>query len=123
MHDIREFRLRHMVHLSILASPGGIVHSRNASSKEAGMNLQLEVPVLELETGQLVTLDDACGTRIHAREGTVWITEEGEPRDFVVGPGEAFLITRPGRTLVQAMATAHVALSDEAFPCAANDAR
>jgi hypothetical protein len=43
----------------------------------------------------------------------VWITEEGEPRDFVVGPGEAFLVTRAGRTLVQAMAPAHVALRRE----------
>jgi hypothetical protein len=77
------------------------------------MHLQLEAPVLALEAGQLVSLDDACGTSIHSRLGTVWITEEGEPRDFVVGPGEAFLVTRAGRTLVQAMAPAHVALRRE----------
>jgi hypothetical protein len=53
----------------------------------------------------------------------VWITEEGEPRDFVVGPGEAFVVTRPGRTVVQAMAATRVALRGEAMPCAANDAR
>ena len=74
------------------------------------MNLQLEAPVLALETGQIFSLDNACGTSIQPRRGTVWITEEGEARDFVVGPGEAFLVTRRGRTLVQAMAPAHVAL-------------
>jgi hypothetical protein len=86
------------------------------------MNLQLDAPELALDIGQVVTLDDACGTRIHAREGTVWITEEDETRDFLVGPGEAFLITRPGRTLVQALRPARVALRDEDLPCAANDA-
>ena len=85
------------------------------------MNLILEAPVLTLETGQFFSLDDACGTRIQSCEGTVWITEEGEPRDFVVGPGDAFLVTRPGRTLVQAMAPSRVALLDEDLPCAAND--
>ncbi len=77
------------------------------------MNLQVEAPVLALEAGQIFSLDDACGTSIHSRLGTVWITEEGELRDFVVGPGEAFLVTRQGRTLVQAMALAHVALRRE----------
>lgn len=85
------------------------------------MNLRLEAPVLALEMGQLFALDDACGTRIEAREGTVWITEEGEARDIVVGPGEEFLVTRDGRTLVQAMAASRVALYDEDLPCAAND--
>ena len=85
------------------------------------MNLRLEAPDLCLAAGQLFALDDACGTRIHSREGTVWITEEGEARDFVVGPGDAFLVTRPGRTLVQAIVAARVALRDEDTPCAAND--
>ena len=86
------------------------------------MNLQLEAPVLALEAGQIFSLDDACGTSIQAWAGTVWITEEGEPRDFVVGPGEAFVVTRAGRTLVQAVAPARVALRDGPMPCAANDA-
>ena len=85
------------------------------------MNLRLEAPVLSLEAGQLFCLDDACGTRIQSREGTVWITEEGEPLDFVIGPGEAYLVTRPGRTLVQAIGRSRVALQDLHIPCAAND--
>lgn len=85
------------------------------------MNLALEAPVLSLGAGHVVTLDDACGTRISSREGTVWITQEGELRDFVVGPGDAFLVTRSGRTLVQAMEAALVSLRDEDLPCPANE--
>ena len=47
------------------------------------MHLRLDAPVLALEAGQLFALDDARGTRIQPREGTLWITEEGEPKDFV----------------------------------------
>lgn len=86
------------------------------------MNLRLEAPVLSLEPGQLVALDDARGTRIQPERGTVWITEEGEPHDFVVGPGEAFLVRRAGRTLVQAIDASLVALRDASALCAANDA-
>lgn len=74
------------------------------------MELNLEHPVLALEPGQLVTLDDAAGTRIVARSGTLWVTEEGDRADHIVGPGEALVITRDGRTLLQAMQSACVAL-------------
>lgn len=76
------------------------------------MNLRLDSPVLSLAAGQLVALDDARGTRIQPREGTVWITEEGEARDFVVGRGESHVVRRGGRTLVQAIVDSRVALRD-----------
>ena len=85
------------------------------------MHLDLAAPVLALAAGQTFALDDACGTRIEPYEGTLWITEEGEIEDFVVAAGEAFVVTRPGRTLVQAMAASRVALRDEDL-CASNDA-
>lgn len=86
------------------------------------MNLRLEEPVLALAAGQLLGLDDARGTTIRPRGGNVWITLEGEPLDFVVGPGEAFVVTRGGLTLVQALGATQVALAGPAAPAAANDA-
>lgn len=74
------------------------------------MTLNLESPVLALEAGQVLTLDDAAGTRIVSRLGTVWVTEEGDPKDHIVGPGETRLIGRGGRTLLQALQPAWVAL-------------
>jgi hypothetical protein len=86
------------------------------------MNLRIEAPELYLDTGQLLALDDARGITIRPREGMVWITEEGEPCDFVVGAGEAFVVARGGRTLVQAMVPARVALRTAPPRPAANDA-
>ena len=83
------------------------------------MQLQLKKPVIALEPGQVMTLDDAQGTRIVARIGTVWVTEEGNSRDHVVGPGETLVVARPGRTLVQALKPAWISLADG--PVAAND--
>jgi hypothetical protein len=85
------------------------------------MQLGLKAPLLSLEAGQVVTLDDAQGTRILARSGTVWVTEEGETRDHIVGPGDALVVVRPGRTLVQALQPAWISLADG--PAAANDAQ
>jgi hypothetical protein len=100
---------------------GGIVHSREAFSKETAMNLKLESPVLTLGAGQLLALDDARGTRIQPREGTVWITEEGETQDFIVEAGQAFVVKRHGRTLVQALVDSRIAFRDEELPRSAGE--
>ena len=74
------------------------------------MDLILERPVIALQPGQVVTLDDAKGVRIRATEGPVWVTYEAGGKDFIVGPGEVLTVARDGRTVVQAMATTHVSL-------------
>lgn len=83
------------------------------------MELNLNAPVLSLAAGEVVTLDDARGVRIHARTGSVWVTEEANLRDHVLGPGETLVVSRGGRTLIQALQAAWVALDE---PKAANDA-
>jgi hypothetical protein len=83
------------------------------------MRLHTSKPLLALEPGQVLTLDDAQGTRIVARSGTVWVTEEGEGRDHIVGPGDALIVARPGRTVVQALRSAWISLTESL--AAAND--
>ena len=74
------------------------------------MDMIIESPVLALEPGQVVTLDDAAGVRIRSKEGIVWVTYEDSLRDMIVGPGETLVITRNGRTVVQALQATHVAV-------------
>ena len=74
------------------------------------MKLRIDQPLIALEPGQVVTLDDAAGTRVSARYGTVWVTEEGSGKDHIVKPGEDFVLGRRGRTVVQALQPAWVAL-------------
>ena len=74
------------------------------------MQLDLASPLLALEPGQVVTLDDARGATIRARYGALWVTEEGNPADHIVRPGETHVVGRGGRTVVQAMQPAWIAL-------------
>jgi hypothetical protein len=85
------------------------------------MHLELATPRFALEPGQAVSLDDACGAVIEPAGGRLWITEEGDRRDFVVHPGESFVVSRAGRTVVQAVEGAWITLREGAMPCVAND--
>ena len=83
------------------------------------MSVNLAAPVLALEAGQVLTLDDAEGFSILSRSGTVWVTEEGDQTDHIVGPGDALIVAHPGRTLVQALQPAWISIRESL--CAAND--
>lgn len=83
------------------------------------MNITAKAPVVALQPGELLTLDDAQGTRILARLGTIWVTEEGDARDHIVTPGDSLVVERGGRTVVQALKAAWISLTDALAP--AND--
>ncbi|MEO5691717.1 MAG: DUF2917 domain-containing protein [Usitatibacter sp.] len=74
------------------------------------MNLTIDRPTLALEEGQVVSLDDIAGTRISARAGTLWITCEDSRRDVILHAGESVVVTRGGRTVLQALQPAYVSL-------------
>ena len=74
------------------------------------MELHVNAPVLALEIGQVVTLDDAAGKRIAAKSGLLWITEEGSRKDHIVTAGGAHIVRHAGRTVVQALKSAWVAI-------------
>ena len=74
------------------------------------MNLHLNHPTLSLHAGEVVTLDDAEGSRISARLGSVWVTFEGSLKDVILGPGESIVVNRNGRTVVQALRQSFVTI-------------
>ena len=75
------------------------------------MKLELASGALRLARGQTLKIQDAVGSTICAREGSVWITEENSREDVVLEPGNCFRLDRPGTTLVQAFADASVSLA------------
>ena len=74
------------------------------------MRVDLKQPVLNLEAGQVLALDDAAGRRISARSGTVWVTIEGVPHDHIVEGGASMVVCCDGRTVVQALQPSVVAI-------------
>ena len=75
------------------------------------MKLELASGALRLARGQTLKMQDAVGSTICAREGTIWITEENSRKDVVLEPGACFRVDRPGLTIVQAFADASVSLA------------
>lgn len=63
-----------------------------------------------LRRGEALILDDAQGTVIAVERGCLWVTQEHDPRDIILGKGMRFEIDRRGRTIVAAEAPSRVRL-------------
>ena len=78
------------------------------------MKIEFSASGILLAPGQLLNLEHAAGTRIASRGGSVWITQDGDPRDIVLGAGEAFELDRDSPVIVQAIENAVVTLEEPA---------
>lgn len=66
---------------------------------------------MAMARGSLARIEDARGLRIEVWDGELWITQEGDQRDYFVKPGMSFLLSRNGIALVNALAHSHLTLS------------
>ncbi len=78
------------------------------------MHLKTTSSRVSLEPGQVLTLEDARGVHVRPNKAKVWITEEGDCTDFVVNPGEDFVVNHAGRTVIQAIDPTWVDLQEAA---------
>ena len=58
--------------------------------------------LLNLEHGDLIELPDARGTTLRVTRGTLWVTQERDRRDVVLGAGDTWTVERPGLTVGEA---------------------
>ena len=57
-----------------------------------------------LKNGEIVCIDgDARELRISCHIGKLWITQPGDPTDYLIGPGDFFAVSRKGRIAVTAL--------------------
>jgi hypothetical protein len=70
--------------------------------KERAMSLRLAETTLDLDEHEVIRLNEAEGLAVACLDGAVWITQADDPDDVVLKPGQAFVIDRPGLTLVSA---------------------
>lgn len=59
---------------------------------------------IELDTNQVFAIEGQRGTSILCVRGQVWVTQEGDPRDYIVSRGLRFVAPRPGYIVVNGVA-------------------
>ena len=62
----------------------------------------LDTPVY-LKERESLRLKDGVGLKVRCLLGNLWITEEGEREDRIIGNGQAFVLDRPGLSIVTAL--------------------
>lgn len=69
---------------------------------------------LEVESGELVKFQHPGEvTRITCVRGLLWITQEGDPTDYVLHRGESFVPQRRGTVLVEGMHASLIRLTSQ----------
>ena len=73
-----------------------------------------ETTEVRLAANSLLRIEgDSCGVIIISRDGSCWITQEGDPEDHFLENGESFTINRAGLVMVVALADAGITLKSE----------
>ncbi len=70
-----------------------------------------------LGRGRIRHVRDGRGRRLECIAGSIWITQDGDRRDIVLAPGEAFTFDRQGDAIVSALADSRYLLLDACVPC------
>jgi len=65
---------------------------------------------IDLRGGKFLRVQDAAGSTVTVHAGAVWITEQDNPRDVVLRPGQSFTLDRPGLALVEAFGDASISV-------------
>lgn len=65
---------------------------------------------IDLQRGKFLRVRAGAGSTVTAHTGSVWITEQDNPRDVVLRPGQSFTLARPGLALVEAFSDASLSL-------------
>lgn len=57
---------------------------------------------VDLGTRQSLAFPDIGGTALEVTHGTLWITQENDTHDIVLGPGDLWMVERDGLTIIEA---------------------
>jgi hypothetical protein len=70
--------------------------------QEAPMAAPLDTPI-HLKERESLRLHDGAGLEVRCLLGDLWITEEGQREDAIIGYGQSCVLDRPGLSLVTAL--------------------
>jgi ferric-dicitrate binding protein FerR (iron transport regulator) len=74
------------------------------------MRIDLQSAGLSLPRGAAIRVRDGAGSTLQVLQGSVWVTEEGSPRDVVLQPGQRFRLAGSGLAIIEAFSDASIAV-------------
>jgi len=74
------------------------------------MNTDLKLPAITLRHGEAHRIEAGKGLLVQCLSGTVWLTQDNDPRDIVLEPGHEAVIERNGLSIVSALSDARFVL-------------
>ncbi|HEY8025364.1 MAG TPA: DUF2917 domain-containing protein [Burkholderiaceae bacterium] len=69
-----------------------------------------------LQQGQVMRLGNGNLQHLICREGTIWVTQDGDVRDVILNAGQCMMLDRSGVFVLSAFTPAQVVLRDRAVP-------
>ena len=64
-----------------------------------------------LPRGSLLLIEHGRGVEIELWDGELWVTQEGDRRDYLIGPGTRFRLEREGIVLANSLKGARITLT------------
>ena len=80
------------------------------------MNNDLLLAARSLAKGRIRHLPAHVGRSVECLSGSLWITQDGDQRDIVLGPGEAFAFDRHTDALLSAFDDSRYLVLDASAP-------
>jgi len=87
------------------------------------MKAVLDIKPIPLATRSMHRIENGRGTEVLCLEGAVWITQEGDPRDIILSPGQSFVLDRRGVAVVYALKEAAITVGTPGHVSSAPDSR
>ena len=78
--------------------------------RSIAINIKAPIARLALCRHDTLIREAARGALVRCQDGLLWITQDGDLADHIVGPGDSFRVEREGSVLVQATQPARVAI-------------
>ena len=75
------------------------------------MRIELQSAGLTLARGKALVVREGAGSTLQVLQGSVWVTEENNPRDFVLQPGQRLRLAGSGLAIIEAFSDAALVLS------------
>jgi hypothetical protein len=75
------------------------------------MRTLLDIRPIALARSSVHRIENGKGSEVLCLKGTVWITQEGDPRDVILGSGQSFVLDRKGVAVAYALRDAAVTIA------------